>query len=137
MTETRSDILIIQKKKQLLEQCLGKTEELLSYLVGQNAEELPEAVSSILAEREGIIRELESVELSINKMIIHSDLDKEKKEINRLIDLLLALDKDAGRLIKAEQERLLADIKIHTNKQKIIPYSSSIPQSGQLMDFKK
>lgn len=138
MAENRSDILLLQKKKQLLEQCLEKTEELLSCLTSQNTDELSKAVSCILAERAEIINELQLLESSIKTIFNRSDLDKEKKEINHLVNLLLTLNKDAERLIKSVQEKLLANIKVHTQKQKIIPYASApMPQRGRLMDYKK
>ncbi|MBR0597508.1 flagellar protein FliT [Sinanaerobacter chloroacetimidivorans] len=128
------------RKMALLKQCLTLSEELMSSLDNW------ESLDDILYRRNKIIEEIQLMESASDGELLLGLSDEQNKEIDRLIKLILDLDRDTGKLIRKEQDTILESIKSNVQQQKMMQYGSqsmsqygspSMPQNGSRMNYKK
>ena len=130
--DTKNSNEYFLQKIQLLKQCISLSEELLSSL------EDWESLNEILAKRGAVIQQLQNLDQSFGEKAMHSCSEVQKSEINRLVSLILALDRDASKLIKEEQTNLMSAIKINRKEQKIFNYKiNTATESGSRLDYKE
>lgn len=96
-----------------------------------------DSINSILSIRSEKITALQELE-DASKNGVGLLSETQKAQINRIIDLLLDLDRDVEKKIKTAQSELKNEMKINTQNQKLISYTGKhIPVSGRVMDYKK
>ncbi|MDD4564735.1 MAG: hypothetical protein PHE79_04585 [Eubacteriales bacterium] len=121
-----------QQKKNLLDQCLRLSEELLSSL--ESWELLPD----ILNRREEVIHQLDELEKKTGKEAAASLSLEKKQELDLLTKLILELDKDCACKIHAEQQSILNSLKKNIKGQKLVQYAQvREPEQGRVLDYKK
>jgi hypothetical protein len=128
-TEIRSGYY--QKKMSILTRLLNVGEKLLSSLKDW------ESYNLHLAKKDALIEELKELEEGQESVNISRCTDAQRIEINRMIDLILALDKDIVKSIKKAQNQTLETIKTVTAKTRICEYGETAKCSGKLLDYRK
>jgi len=120
------------QKINLLKQCLNLSEELMSSLIDW------ESLDGILSKRENIINQLQVLDQTVDKEIVDSCTQDQIFQIDNLIKLIVAFDKDTSKLIENEQTMIMQSIKTNLLEQKLMSYTK-IPdvQSGILLNYKK
>jgi hypothetical protein len=120
-----------ERKKNLLNECISMSEDMLSDYSDIDS------INSILSIRSEKITALQELE-DASKNGVGLLSETQKAQINRIIDLLLDLDRDVEKKIKTAQSELKNEMKINTQNQKLISYTGKhIPVSGRVMDYKK
>lgn len=121
-----------EKKKALLKECVSLSEEMLS-----NISKI-DTIKSILVRRSEKIRLLQDLEVSCGKAMGDSLSEKQKAQINQVVSLLLALDRDTSKKIRTEQVNLKILMKVNTQNHKLMGYTGKYaPTRGRLLDCKK
>lgn len=122
-----------KEKIELLKDYVAKSEELLS-----NADEW-ESLDTILSHRDGLIQKLQSLETFFNKDLADGGCFKaQEDQIDGLIKLVLDIDQDGIKIIEAEKEKLIEELKVNQQSQKVLDYEiKGHPAKGQFLDSKK
>jgi hypothetical protein len=118
-------------KMDLLKQILKINEEFLSSLDNW------ESYETHLSKRETIIHKLQELDESFGKDVIRRCSDSQKSEMDRMLNLILALDKDIAAAIDEDRRQTLASMKATIKEKKITGYGNPVNQSGKLLDRKR
>ncbi|KNZ41752.1 hypothetical protein [Acetobacterium bakii] len=120
-----------REKIRLLKEYISKSEEVLS-----NVEQW-ELLNDILSEREYLIQKLQILEAE-NKAVMPNCSQDQRTEIDGLVRLILDIDKDGIKMIEAEKKKIIGELKINQQSQKVSDYQQkSLAESGRLLDYKK
>lgn len=120
------------QKINLLKQCLKLSEDLMSSLIDW------ESLDGILSKRENIIEQLQKLNQTIDKDIVDSCTQEQIFQIDHLVKLILAFDKDTSKLLENEQMNTMQLIKANLLEQKLMNYASAPEiKSGMLLNYKK
>ena len=132
MTKSSDSNAYFVHKMELLKQCLSLSESLFGSL--QDWKPLAE----LLSKREKVLQQLQKLENAFEEEAIQSCSQAEKSQIDHLVNLILAIDRDAAKLIREEQDKTIEYMKANTQGQKIVGYAGSAnTQSGKYLDYKK
>lgn len=121
-----------QQKMNLLRHLLSYSEAMLNGL------EEWEPIAEVLDQRDRLIDQLALLD-SQRQTSLSSPLSPEQiKEMQNMLDLIRALDRETTKKMQEGQNEILRTLKSNVQKQKIIPYGASLPDtSGSLMDCRK
>ena len=106
-----------EEKAKLLTQCIKISEEVLGSL------ESEEDLHTLILRRENVILQLKTLEEACDQGTKNSCSKPQKEQIDQLVSLLLAMDKDASDSISTRQKKLLEDIKENKKRQQIANYT--------------
>lgn len=118
-------------KMDLLEQILSINEEFLS-----NAEDW-ESYEIHISKRESIIRKLQELDDTFGVDVIRCCSPSQISEMDRMLNLVLALDKDIIEAIDENRRQTLSSLKATVTEKKITGYGEPVNQSGKYLDSKR
>ncbi len=118
-------------KMDLLKQILSINEEILS-----NPDDW-ESYETHLSARESIIRKLQELDDAFGVDVIRCCPRSQMVEMDRMLNLILALDKDIIAVIDQNRRKILASLKATVREKKITGYGNPVGHSGKYLDSKK
>lgn len=128
MGDISSNDYFIQKEA-LLKECVSLSEDLLSSIHDVDV------VNRILSARSEKIRQLQELDDTCDSASLSTD---QKSQINQIVSLLLGLDRDAIKQIKADQTDVMNEMRANTQNHKMIGYKGKRSEvSGRNLDIKK
>jgi|GEM_PF-2726547 len=132
MTETIHPSAAGDERLRLLKELLRSSEELYSQA------SRPEQASSLLEERELLIRNLQELDSQIQQRYSKEQMAPFQQEAEALIQLIQKLDQQTRDLMTTEKEEILTSIRSNTSQQKLAGYTQSAPPTtGSRLDYKK
>ncbi|MDI9493787.1 MAG: hypothetical protein QM289_04810 [Bacillota bacterium] len=118
-------------KMDLLKQILSINEEILS-----NPDDW-ESYKTHLSARESIIRKLQKLDDAFGVDVIRCCPRSQIVEMDRMLNLILALDKDIIAVIDENRQKILASLKATVREKKITGYGNPVGHSGKYLDSKE
>ena len=118
-------------KMTLLKQLLGINEEFMSNL------ENWESYEEHLSQRAAVIVDLQRLDEGYEKEVTVSCSTFQKAELNRMLNLILAVDNDIVAVMGKERQHTLASMKATIIEKKITGYEKPVTIRGQLLDYKR
>ena len=124
---------LCEEKIHLLKEYVSTGEEILNSMTSW------ENLEGILAKRDYLIRKMEQIENNVEESkFLHPCTKEQEKEIDRLVKLILDIDKNAMDLIKDEQQKTIDELKANQQKQRALKYDVVGRETqGQRMDIRK
>ena len=114
----------------LLKRFLNISEEFLSNL------EDWESYEDHLAKRDAVIDELQELDKTFGNEVIRSCSYSQRQEIDRMINLVLAVDKDIAVSIDKSRQQTLESMKTTIMEKKITGYVNPVTAHGNFFDHK-
>lgn len=131
MHSEKSTEYYYMNKMALLTQLLGTNEEFLSNLGNW------ESCEEYLLRRDDLIQELQGLDESYGNEVIASCTTSQKSELDRMLNLILAVDKDITASMHKERQEALSAMKATVKEKKITGYENPVTVRGQLLDYKR
>ncbi len=122
----------VENKIFLIKKCIGINKDLM------DAGDDVDSITSLIEQRGLVLKTLEDLSATTDPSIVNGCDQKQKDSINRMLTLLLDLDKELMAAMSETKSRMIASIKSNVNNRKVLNYASmDVNSSGTFLNLKK